>query len=188
MRMPNRPPSRGQASYPLMGSTCRCSAFVLRSHGIELLVDVRRSPASRRHPHFNRERLGQALPEAGTDYLWLGEALGGRRSGREDSPHTAWKVKGFAAYADHTDSEEFERAAGKLAERARHRRTAFMCAEMRWESCHRRLISDWLTVRGWEVIHLVDAERTEAHRLPDFSRVEGRRILYDGGQMELPTG
>lgn len=59
---------------------------------------------------------------------------------------------------------------------------------IRWESCHRRFISDWLKVRGWEVIHLVDAERTEMHRLPDFARVENGCIVYDGGQMELPTG
>lgn len=160
---------------------------VLRTHGVELLVDVRRFPASRRHPHFNRERLEGALQDAGVDYLWRGEALGGKRSGRKGSPHTAWKVKGFAAYADHLETAEFERAAAELERLARERPTAFLCAELRWESCHRRLISDWLTVRGWEVVHLIDARRTEPHRLPEFARVEDGRLLYDGGQMALPV-
>ena len=160
---------------------------VLTAHGVELLVDVRRFPGSRRHPHFDRERLEAALPENGIGYLWLGEALGGRRSGRKDTPHRAWTVKGFAAYADHLETDEFKRAAGELAARARERRTAFMCAEIRWVSCHRRLIADWLTVRGWEVVHLVDARHTEEHRLPHFARVEGDRLIYDGGQLELPV-
>lgn len=158
---------------------------VLSHHGVELLVDVRRFPRSRRHPHFNRERLEETLPAAGIDYAWR-EALGGRRSFRKETEHTAWRVKGFAAYADHMGSREFVAAMEALLETARERRTAVMCAEVRPERCHRRLVSDWLTVRGVEVVHLIDETRSEPHRLPPFARVDGVRIVYDG--VDEPAG
>lgn len=157
---------------------------ILGAHEIELLVDVRRFPASRRHPHFARESLERALPAAGVGYLWL-EDLGGRRTRRAGSPHTAWRVAGFAAYADHMDTEPFERAMATVLERAREHRTAVLCAEALPERCHRRLIADWLTARGVEVIHLLDATRTRRHELPDFARVESERVIYDGGQPSL---
>lgn len=157
---------------------------ILRAHGVELLVDVRRFPASRRHPHFSRERLERGLSEAGIGYFWL-EGLGGRRPGRKDSPHTTWRVAGFSSYADHMETEEFDRAAGKLLDRAREATAAVMCAEALPERCHRRLLSDWLTVRGVEVVHLLDETRTRPHELPDFARVDGGRLVYDGGQMAL---
>ncbi|HSL82766.1 MAG TPA: DUF488 domain-containing protein [Thermoanaerobaculia bacterium] len=161
---------------------------VLRAHGVELLVDVRRSPGSRRHPHFSRESLERALPAAGIAYLWL-EGLGGRRPGRrsgtERSPHTAWRVPGFASYADHMETDEFREAAAVLLARASHATAAVMCAEALPERCHRRLLADWLTVQGAEVVHILDEHRTRPHELPDFARVEGTRLIYDGGQMEL---
>jgi uncharacterized protein (DUF488 family) len=174
---------------------------LLRAHSVEQIVDVRRFPASRRHPHFGREPLESALRDAGVGYAWM-EALGGRRRRRAGSPHVAWQVAGFAAYADYMDTPEFERAARELLERARDRFTAILCAEARPEQCHRRLIADWLVVRGVEasaspggrggagdveaqVVHLLDRTRTTLHRLPDFARVEEGRLIYDGGQLSL---
>lgn len=158
---------------------------ILRSHGVARIADVRRFPASRRHPHFARESLERSLPEAGIDYRWF-PGLGGRRSRRQDSPHTAWRVKGFAAYADHLDSPEFEEAIGALVAWASERPAAVMCAEALPERCHRRLIADWLTARGDEVVHLLDETRSRPHEIPDFARVEGGRLIYDGGQPSLP--
>ena len=158
---------------------------VLGRHGIELVVDVRRFPASRRHPCFARDSLEQSLPAAEIDYLWL-EGLGGRRSRRPGSPHTAWEVAGFAAYADHLDTDEFRDAAQALLEEAAMRCTVLMCAERRWVSCHRRLISDWLVAHGHEVVHIVDEDVVEQHRLPPFARIVDGLLVYDGGQQELP--
>ena len=33
----------------------------LKAHGVRCVVDVRRFPASRRHPHFNRDELAAEL-------------------------------------------------------------------------------------------------------------------------------
>jgi uncharacterized protein (DUF488 family) len=56
--------------------------------------------------------------------------------------------------------------------------TAYMCAERLWWQCHRRLISDALTVRGVEILHILDVGKAEPHKLTDFLRVEDGRLLY----------
>ncbi|HTO16899.1 MAG TPA: DUF488 domain-containing protein [Edaphocola sp.] len=57
---------------------------MLKSLGIELLVDVRRHPGSRRYPHFNSEILEKSIIDNGYEYLHI-EALGGRRKVQENS-------------------------------------------------------------------------------------------------------
>ena len=51
-------------------------------------------------------------------------------------------------------SEEFAAGLAELEELAREQRVAVMCAEAWWVRCHRRLIADALTARGWRVLHL----------------------------------
>lgn len=53
---------------------------VLEAAGAGRVVDVRRFPSSRRHPHFNREALARSLSDHGIGYAWRGDDLGGRRS------------------------------------------------------------------------------------------------------------
>ena len=55
-----------------------------------------------------------------------------------------------------------------------------MCSEGLWWRCHRRIISDHLTVRGWEVGHIMPDGKLKPHALAPFARVEGERIVYDG--------
>ncbi len=157
---------------------------LLAEHGIELLVDVRRFPGSRRHPQFARQALAASLAGAGLEYRWV-ESLGGRRSRRPDSPHTAWRVAGFAGYADHMDTPGFQAAAAELLAAARTRAVAVMCAEARPEQCHRRLIADHATAQGTPVSHILAPRRTALHQLPDFARVVDGRVIYDVGQLSL---
>jgi uncharacterized protein (DUF488 family) len=157
---------------------------MLGEHGIELLVDVRRFPGSRRHPHFAREALAASVRAAGIEYRWL-EALGGRRSRRPDSPHTAWRVPAFAGYADHMDTPGFQAAAAELIAEASRRAVAVMCAEARPEQCHRRLIADHAIANGMPVTDILARGRSVAHQLPEFARVESGRVVYDVGQLPL---
>lgn len=147
---------------------------------------MRAFPTSRRWPHFNRQALAEALSGVGVQYDWM-PALGGRRNkGRPDSPHTAWTVAAFRNYADYTETEEFVQGLDQLLGAANQRRTAFMCAEALYWQCHRRLIADRLIVMGHCVLHIQTAERTVSHRLPDFARVVGGRIIYDrGAQLKI---
>ena len=58
-------------------STERFLALLLE-RGVDEVVDVRSSPFSRFTPQFNHDALGDALHEAGIDYVFLGGELGGR--------------------------------------------------------------------------------------------------------------
>jgi uncharacterized protein (DUF488 family) len=135
---------------------------LVAGHGIELLADVRRFPSSRRHPQFNRESLAAALKTAGIGYRHFVE-LGGRREPRPDSPNTGWREAGFRGYADYMRMAEFNGGIARLLEAAASRRTAIMCAEKAWQSCHRGLISDLLKASGHAVIHIVDRNHDEQH-------------------------
>ena len=97
-----------------------------------LVADVRRFPASRRHPHFTREALELSLPEAGLAYRWYGEGLGGRRKRRKGEPsrHPVWRNDVFQAYADYMDTPDFRRELSELENAARCGPAfAIMCAE-----------------------------------------------------------
>jgi uncharacterized protein (DUF488 family) len=146
---------------------------------------VRQFPASRRHPHFGRAALEAALAAAGIRYVWL-PALGGRRRTRADSPHVGWRNPSFRGYADHMDGAEFHAGLDELIALARTARTTLLCAEAVPWRCHRQLISDALVARGIEVRHILSSDDATPHRLTPFARIEGERVVYDGGQLGLP--
>ena len=148
----------------------------LNAHQIELLLDVRRWPASRRYPHFSREALATALKAEGIDYIWRGD-LGGFRKPSANSPHTAWKVGAFRAYADFMLTPEFAEIMTEVEALAEKHRIAIMCAEAIPWRCHRQLLADAFLVRGWKVRHILD-DRCHGHQLPPFAKPEGTRIYY----------
>ena len=158
---------------------------LLRGAGVELIADVRRYPGSRRQPHFERTALAAVLLEAGMGYRWLGESLGGRRKPRSDSPTGAWESDQFRGYADHMASEEFAAGLAELEDLGREQRVAVMCAEAWWVRCHRRLIADALTARGWRVLHLGSNSRLAEHEITDFAVVEDGRVTYPAQQTTL---
>jgi uncharacterized protein (DUF488 family) len=151
---------------------------MLRENGIQALADVRRYPASRRHPQFNREALERSLPGAGIDYVWMPE-LGGRRAPRKDSRNTAWRNAGFRGYADYMETDAFRVGIEPLLQRSRgRRRTVIMCAEQAWQRCHRGLISDYLKGCGAEVTHILGPGRTEPHPGTAAARIVDGRLCY----------
>ena len=160
---------------------------MLRAHGIQAVADVRRFPASRRQPQFNEAVLRAWLAEARIGYRWF-EALGGRRSPAPDSVNTAWRNASFRGYADYMETEEFAAAFSDLLKYAARQRTALMCAESVWWSCHRALISDALTFRGIEVVHILDETQTKVHPYTSAASIIDGRLSYEAPdpQQRLP--
>ena len=169
-----------QIIHTIGHSTRTIEAFLalLKTHAIELLADVRRWPASRRYPHFDREALSNSLRDAGVAYLCRGD-LGGFRKPAVDSPNTAWRVGAFRAYADFMLTAEFEAIIKEVETLAAAKRAVLMCAEAVPWRCHRQLLADAFLVRGWNVRHIMD-DGCREHMLREFARVEGTHIIYDG--------
>src|SRR5215213_5598525 len=91
---------------------------ILKTHGVQVLVDVRMFPGSRRYPQFNRAALSESLMNAGIEYKHE-PRLGGRRAPRADSHNTAWRNASFRAYADHMETDEFRQGVEELLKLAR---------------------------------------------------------------------
>lgn len=160
-------------------STRSLEEFVatLEAYEIELLVDVRRFPGSRRLPQFGAAELEAGLAKNNIAYKWL-PSLGGRRQAGPDSPNTAWTHSAFRGYADHTASEEFAEGLEDLLIMSGGMRTAIMCAELLWWRCHRRIISDVLVTLGIDVIHIRDSTHSEHHKLAAPARLVDGQLSY----------
>jgi uncharacterized protein (DUF488 family) len=65
-----------------------------------------------------------------------------------------------------------------LGKAAAHHAVAIMCAEAVPWRCHRSLISDALTARGYPVEHIMSATKSVPHTMTSFARVEGTSVLY----------
>ncbi|WP_457002258.1 DUF488 domain-containing protein [Luteimonas sp. A501] len=161
---------------------------MLAAQGIGAIADVRRFPGSRRYPWFASEEMAKALPAAGLQYQWVPQ-LGGRRKVQPGSPNGAWRNASFQGYADHLASAEFAEGLALALDLAARTPTALMCAEAVWWRCHRRLVSDVLTHRGTEVLHIMDAKHVQPHPMHPDARPSGDLLIYppaQGGLFDPP--
>lgn len=149
--------------------TCPESVFIaaLETVDIQVVVDVRSFPGSRRSPQFGAEAMQGWLAAAGIGYVHMAE-LGGRRRKQPDVDPLAnagWENDSFKNYADYTLTPGFEEGIERLTALAREQRVAIMCGEpMPWR-CHRSLIANTLTARGWTVWHLSATAKPRLHEL-----------------------
>lgn len=157
---------------------------LLRAHKIELLVDVRHFPGSRRFPHFNKEPLANCLRKVGIEYHHLPK-LGGRRRSRPNSQNTAWRNEAFRGYADHMETETFAQGITSLLGLAAKKRVAIMCAEAVWWRCHRGLIADYLKAQGHRVLHIQSATKAEEHPFTAAARMLIGKLSYQATAVEV---
>ena len=144
---------------------------------LETLVDVRRFPASRRNPQFNREGLAETVRAAGVEYVHALE-LGGRRTGEPGEDRFACiRLPAFRSYAARMGSDAWQAALTHTLERPR---PCFMCAETLPWRCHRRLIADLLAAREVEVVHLLGPGASVEQRPFAEAEIRNRRLYLCG--------
>ena len=159
-------------------STRPADEFValLRAHGVTVLVDVRRFPASRRHPHFNGPVLEKSLAAMGVRYVHEAD-LGGHRDPRPDSPNVGWRIAAFRGYADHMDTPVLQAALQRVIDLAAAGRPVVLCAEADPTRCHRQLLADALVARGLEVHHVLGPSPPVPHVLTAMAEITPERQL-----------
>ncbi|GAB2865151.1 DUF488 domain-containing protein [Actinoallomurus bryophytorum] len=157
---------------------------LLRDGGVELVVDVRTAPGSRRNPHVSRASLENWLPSRGFAYRW-DKRLGGFRRPQPDSPDVFWRQEMFRGYAAHMRTSSFAEAIDELLAFAGEQ--TVMCSESVWWRCHRRMIADFLVlVRKLPVEHLMHDGRPVRHEPTPGARLRDDGLLvYDAGQEPL---
>lgn len=158
--------------------------WLLRQHGVALLVDVRSHPASRYAPRFEREALTWVVTEAGIAYLFLGKELGGRPANK-----TLYDEDGHVDYARVARSSLFLRGIGRLIDAAERDTVAILCGEEDPTDCHRRLlVGRVLAQRGIGVRHIrgdghLETEAEWAALTPDLPALQPP--LFDAPQDEV---
>jgi uncharacterized protein (DUF488 family) len=166
--------------YTIGHSTRSLDDFItiLNSFNVTMLVDIRNYPGSKKYPHFNKEGLDGSLAANNIQYLHLKE-LGGRRKTAANSINTGWRNQAFRGYADYMQTSEFKEAIALLENIAQKRLTAFMCSEAVWWSCHRSLVSDYLKLKGWTVMHIMSAGKATEHPYTKPARLVDGLLRYD---------
>lgn len=164
--------------YTIGHSTRKIEYFLdlLKSHGIEMLVDVRTIPKSRHNPQFNKIRLRNALRKEDIFYTHLA-ALGGLRHTTKNSMNLGWQNLSFRGYADYMQMPEFWQGMEELEKISKKYKTAIMCAEAVPWGCHRSLIADALTTRDWKVFHITSKKKAKQHELISFLKIDSKGNL-----------
>lgn len=130
---------------------------LIKQAEIEVLVDVRAFPGSRKFPWFAKDKMAEWLPASGIEYTHI-EELGGRRPPSQlVSPalNDGWQNQSFHNYADYTLSHCFQEGVEQLTEIASSKKTAYCCSERHPARCHRLIISNWLSAHEWDVVHII---------------------------------
>ncbi|HEX2533642.1 MAG TPA: DUF488 domain-containing protein [Chitinophagaceae bacterium] len=153
---------------------------MLHAFGIKLIADVRSLPGSRKYPHFDQDQLMASLPVHGIRYQHF-PGLGGRRNAVMNTKNTGWRNPSFRGYADYMETEAFRVAVHGLQEIAVQYRTAYMCSEAVWWRCHRSMISDYLKVQGWKVLHILEAGKSKEHPFTAPARIIDGNLTYTEG-------
>jgi uncharacterized protein (DUF488 family) len=133
---------------------------LLETFDIKILADVRSSPYSQFCPQFNREDFAQKLSQAGIEYKYAGDYLGGRP--KDPTCYKDGQIpEGHADYLHLVDypvvmtKDFFQKGIKRLTKIAEQECLAVMCSEEDPAICHRHhLIGRYLTQQGFTVLHI----------------------------------
>lgn len=172
--------------YTIGHSTHHMDVFIkmLKQHKIDILVDIRSYPGSRRFPQFNKEIMSGWLGENGIEYKHIPSLGGRRRKLKTDSHNQSWKNVSFRNYADYTSLKEFDEGLQKLIDLAKENRVCYMCSEAVPWRCHRSIVSDNLIARGVNVHHIMPYNRSTKiteHKLGSWGAkpiIEDGKVIY----------
>lgn len=131
---------------------------VLRTHQVNIIVDVRSVPVSSYAPQFNQECLHCLLHGEGIDYVYLGNELGARRT---DCLNDAGQVD-FELALETQRFKEGVKQVEDVMEEGHH--VALMCSEADPLSCHRfALLSRYFHEEGFDIQHILRDGRLKSH-------------------------
>ena len=124
----------------------------LKDAGVEIVIDVRAVPSSRR-AGFSKNILAGSLHEAGIDYLHL-RALGTPKPGR-DAARKGHVAEMHAIYNRHLEEPQAQLQLAEATEIARERKAALLCYEADAAGCHRRIVAELIHEQtGLKVVDL----------------------------------
>jgi uncharacterized protein (DUF488 family) len=124
----------------------------LRDAKVELLLDVRAVPQSRK-PGFSKRQLAAGLDEVGIRYLHL-QGLGTPKPGR-DAARAGHPERMEVIFREHMTSDRAQADLAQAKLLVREQRSCLLCFERDPNQCHRRLVAEMVTEETTQtVVHL----------------------------------
>jgi uncharacterized protein (DUF488 family) len=153
---------------------------LLRSNEVTAVVDTRSQPYSQYSPQFNHHSLASLLEQAGIEYVFAGDTLGGRPRAAE-----FYDREGHVLYYRVAESDFFALGLSRLRFLAEsYDRVALLCSEEDPTDCHRRLlIARVLASEGIDVLHIRGDGRVQTE-----SDLAGRQKVSSFAQPGLFDG
>jgi uncharacterized protein (DUF488 family) len=135
----------------------------LQASGVELLIDVRDVPISRK-PGFSKTSLSQGLENVGIQYLHLkglGDPKPGRMAAREGRYSDFRRI--FAAHMASTAAQQALRDAVSAASKSV---ACLLCFEQDHTNCHRGIVADSMALDAkFSLVHLSAAPSVARNNL-----------------------
>lgn len=132
--------------------------LLLKKHEISTLVDIRSMPASRLKPDYNKKRFAQKLLLEGIEYIFLGDALGGKPKNQD------LYTNGIVDYDKVELDSQYKSGILELIKQATMRTVCIMCAELKPIDCHRmNLVGETLHKQGVTVLHINERGEVDPH-------------------------
>ena len=152
----NRLGLEGQQSlntiYTIGHSTHDWETFLglLTLHGVDVVVDTRSAPASRRAAFANKRTMPALLEQEDMSYVYLGDSLGGKPSDDD-----LYGLDGKPDYRKMRSQQSFQAGIDDVLELATEETVVLMCSEEDPSKCHRRLlIEPAMLQRGVGLMHI----------------------------------
>lgn len=123
----------------------------LKMNGVKQVIDVREIPLSRKKG-FSKKALMHILEDEGIMYVHIPE-LGSPSDIRHDLKNGGSETMFFQKYEEYVD-KVVPQEIDVLDEYASTAPSALMCFEMTFVHCHRKILANKLSNRGYRVIHL----------------------------------
>jgi len=136
--------------YTIGHSTRSLEEFIdiLNYYKIQIVIDVRRFPSSKKFPWFNKDVLKSELKKNNIEYTYFPELGGFREEG----------------YENFSKTEKFKEISNKLLEKINDSNSVIFCSERFFWRCHRKFIADELYRKGNKIVHIIDKHYTYEHK------------------------
>ena len=108
---------------------------LLTLHGVDVVVDTRSAPVSRRAAFANKRTMPALLEQEDTSYVYLGDSLGGKPSDDD-----LYGQDGKPDYRKMRSQESFQAGIDTVLELAEEQTVVLMCSEEDPSKCHRHLL------------------------------------------------
>jgi uncharacterized protein (DUF488 family) len=138
--------------YTIGHSTHEINYFIdlLKTHGINCVVDVRTLAASRFNPQYNKANLSVSLKDNGITYIHMPEEFGARHA------DPALQTNGRVDFDKVRKSEVFNKGVERLKHGVNKGFTiALMCAEADPLECHRFSLISVALKSEFEIYHIL---------------------------------